>query len=286
MSTLNNQQPVKIRPFLSNLLIYLVLIVATIIILLPMFWMVSTSFKLLRDTFKLPPIWWPDYFTLVNFKRVFEVVPFAQMMFNSVKVATLATIGQIISCTLGGYAVARMHFLGRQTTFMVILATMMVPYQVVMIPIFIIMTKLGWVNTHTALILPAFLGSAFGIFLMRQFFMTLPIELEDAARIDGANPAQIFYYIVLPISRPAITALAALTFTNYWNDLLTPLIYLSKMELMTMPVGISFFKGLHSTEWNLLMAGALLNILPAAIIFLIANKQLVSGIAIGSGIKG
>jgi multiple sugar transport system permease protein len=286
MSILNIKQPVKIRPFLSNLLIYLVLIVATIIILLPMFWMVSTSFKLLRDTFKLPPVWWPDYFTLVNFKRVFEVVPFAAMMFNSVKVATLATIGQVISCTLGGYAVARMHFVGRQTTFLVILATMMVPYQVVMIPIFIIMTKLGWVNTHTALILPAFLGSAFGIFLMRQFFMTLPIELEDAARIDGANPAQIFLYIVLPISRPAITALAALTFTNYWNDLLTPLIYLSKMELMTMPVGISFFKGLHSTEWNLLMAGALLNILPAAIIFLIANKQLVSGIAIGSGIKG
>jgi multiple sugar transport system permease protein len=286
MSILNIKQPVRIRPLLSNLLIYLVLVVATIIILLPMFWMVSTSFKLLRDTFKLPPVWWPDYFTLVNFKRVFEVVPFAAMMFNSVKVATLSTIGQVISCTLGGYAVARMHFVGRQTTFMVILATMMVPYQVVMIPIFIIMTKLGWVNTHTALILPAFLGSAFGIFLMRQFFMTLPIELEDAARIDGANPLQIFYYIVLPISRPAITALAALTFTNYWNDLLTPLIYLSKMELMTMPVGISFFKGLHTTEWNLLMAGALLNILPAAIIFLIANKQLVSGIALGSGIKG
>jgi multiple sugar transport system permease protein len=286
MSLLKITRPIKVRPLLSNILIYFVLIVATIIVLLPMFWMVSTSFKLLRDTFKYPPVWWPDYFTLINFKRVFEVVPFAQMMFNSIKVASLATLGQVISCTLGGYAVARMHFVGRQTTFLVIMATMMVPYQVVMIPIFIIMKNLGWVNTHTALILPAFLGSAFGIFLMRQFFMTLPIELEDAARMDGANPVQIFYYIVLPISRPAITALAALSFTNYWNDLLTPLIYLSKMELMTMPVGISFFKGLHSTEWNLLMAGALLNILPAAIIFLIANKQLISGIAIGSGIKG
>jgi multiple sugar transport system permease protein len=286
MNLLNAAKPIKVRPLLSTILVYGVLIVSTIIILLPMFWMVSTSFKLLRDTFKYPPMWWPNYFTLINFKRVFEVVPFAQMMFNSVKVASLATLGQVISCTLGGYAVARMHFVGRRTTFLVILATMMVPYQVVMIPIFIIMKNLGWVNTHTALILPAFLGSAFGIFLMRQFFMTLPIELEDAARMDGANPVQIFYYIVLPISRPAITALAALSFTNYWNDLLTPLIYLSKMELMTMPVGISFFKGLHTTEWNLLMAGALLNILPAAIIFLIANKQLVSGIALGSGIKG
>jgi multiple sugar transport system permease protein len=286
MSLLKNQEPIKFRPLLGNMLIYFILIVATVIMLLPMFWMVSTSFKLLSDTFKYPPVWWPHYFTLNNFKRVFDVVPFAQMMFNSVKVSSLATLGQVISCTLGGYAVARMHFVGRRTVFLVILATMMVPYQVVMIPIFIIMKNLGWVDTHTALIVPAFLGSAFGIFLMRQFFMTLPIELEDAARIDGANPVQIFYYIVLPISRPAITALAALSFTNYWNDLLTPLIYLSKMELMTMPVGISFFKGLHTTEWNLLMAAALLNILPAAIIFLIANKQLISGIAIGSGIKG
>jgi multiple sugar transport system permease protein len=286
MSLSKIAKPIKVRPLLGNVVIYFILVVATIVMLLPMFWMVSTSFKKLSDTFKYPPIWWPDYFTLDNFKRVFDVVPFAQMMFNSVKVSTLATLGQVISCTLGGYAVARMHFVGRRTVFLVILATMMVPYQVVMIPIFIIMKNLGWVDTHTALIVPAFLGSAFGIFLMRQFFMTLPIELEDAARIDGANPVQIFYYIVLPISRPAITALAALSFTNYWNDLLTPLIYLSKMELMTMPVGISFFKGLHTTEWNLLMAAALLNILPAAIIFLIANKQLISGIAIGSGIKG
>lgn len=286
MSLLKIEKPIKVRPLLGNILIFFVLIVATIIMLLPMFWMVSTSFKKLSDTFKYPPIWWPNYFTLDNFRRVFDVVPFAQMMFNSLKVSSFATVGQVISCTLGGYAVARMHFVGRRTIFLVILATMMVPYQVVMIPIFIIMKNLGWVNTHTALIVPAFLGSAFGIFLMRQFFMTLPIELEDAARIDGANPVQIFYYIVLPISRPAITALAALSFTNYWNDLLTPLIYLSKMELMTMPVGISFFKGLHTTEWNLLMAAALLNILPAAIIFLIANKQLISGIAIGSGIKG
>jgi multiple sugar transport system permease protein len=156
----------------------------------------------------------------------------------------------------------------------------------VMIPIFIIMRWLGWVDTHNALILPTFLGGAFGIFLMRQFFLTLPTELEDAAKIDGANTLQIFLYIILPLSRPAITALAVLSFTGFWNDLLTPLIYLNKMELMTMPVGISFFKGLHSTEWNLLMAAALLNILPAAILFLITQRQLISGISLSSGIKG
>ncbi len=265
---------------------YVFLTAAVLVLLLPMFWMVSTAFKLYSDTFRIPPMWVPPYLTLDNFKRVFVVVPFGNMMFNSVKVAALATVGQVISCSLAGYAVARLRFKGRRQLFLVILATMMVPYQVVMIPIFIIMKNLGWVNTHTALILPAFLGGAFGIFLMRQFFLTLPDELEDAARIDGANPLQIFVYVILPLSRAALTALAALSFTNFWNDLLTPLIYLSKMELMTMPVGISFFKGLHSTEWNLLMAAALLNILPAAIIFLFTQKQLVSGIALSSGIKG
>ncbi len=275
-----------LRQRLGTLGTYLLLILAAGLMLLPMFWMVSTAFKLYRDTFRLPPMWIPPYFTLDNFKRVFTVVPFGPMMFNSVKVATLGTLGQVISCTLGGYAVARMRFFGRQPLFLVILATLMVPYQVVMIPVFVIMKNLGWVNTHTALIAPAFLGGAFGIFLMRQFFLTLPNELEDAARMDGANPWQIFVYIILPISRPALTALAALSFTAFWNDLLTPLIYLSKMELMTMPVGISFFKGLHSTEWNLLMAAALLNIIPAAIIFLLTQRQLISGIALSSGIKG
>jgi multiple sugar transport system permease protein len=260
--------------------------VAAAVVLIPIFWMVSTAFKLYRDTFKIPPMLFPPYFSLANFQRVFLVVPFGPMMFNSLKVATLGTLGQVLSCTLAGYAIARMRFVGRQPLFLVILATMMVPYQVVMIPIFIIMTKLGWVNTHTALIVPAFLGGAFGIFLMRQFFLTLPNELEDAARIDGANPLQIFSYVILPLARPALTALAALSFTSFWNDLLTPLIYLSKMERMTMPVGISFFKGMHSTEWNLLMAAALMNIIPAAIIFLLTQRQLVSGIALSGGIKG
>ena len=286
MSEVAYQPRTNWSKILSALAVYLALLVAGAVILLPILWMVSTAFKLYRDTFRIPPMWFPPYFSLDNFKRVFLVIPFGQMMFNSLKVASLGTLGQVISCTLGGYAVARMRFVGKQPLFLVLLATMMVPYQVVMIPIFIIMKNLGWVNTHTALIVPAFLGGAFGIFLMRQFFLTLPNELEDAARIDGANPLQIFGYVILPLARPALTALAALSFTSFWNDLLTPLIYLGKMEMMTMPVGISFFKGLHSTEWNLLMAAALLNIIPAAIIFLVTQRQLVSGIALSGGIKG
>jgi len=271
---------------ITNVGIYGGLTLAAIVMMLPMFWMLSTAFKVFRDTFLIPPLWIPGYLNFSNFVHVFQVVPFANMMLNSIKVATLATLGQVISCTMGGYAIARMRFFGKNIIFLVILATMMVPYQVVMIPIFIIMKQLGWVNSHNALIFPAFLGGAFGIFLIRQFFMTLPNELEDAAKVDGANPWQIFTKIILPISKPAIIALATLSFTTYWNDLLTPLIYLNKMEIMTMPVGISFFKGMHTTEWNLLMAAALLNILPAALIFLFTQKYLVKGISLSSGIKG
>src|SRR5258708_272883 len=274
------------RGWAGNTVTYVFLICAALIMLLPMFWMVSTAFKLYRDTFRIPPMWIPPYFTLMNFERVFSVVPFGTMMVNSLKVALLGTLGQLVSCTLAGYAIARLRFIGRGALFLIILATMMVPYQVVMIPIFVIMKSLGWVNSHNALIIPTFLGGAFGTFLMRQFFLTLPNDLEDAAKIDGPTAFQIFLYIILPLSRPALTALAALSFTAFWNDLLTPLIYLSKMELMTMPVGISFFKGLHSTEWNLLMAAALLNILPAAILFLITQRQPISGIALCRGIKG
>src|SRR5690349_15103922 len=232
MNTQPSQSQGRLTP--GNALTYLFLIVAAFILLVPMFWMVSTAFKLYRDTFRQPPMWIPPYFTLANFDRVFSVVPFGTMMVNSLKVAGLSTLGQVISCSLAGYAVARLRFVGRNALFLVILATMMVPYQVVMIPIFVIMKSLGWVNTHNALILPAFLGGAFGTFLMRQFFLTLPNDLEDAAKIDGANPLQVFLYVILPLSRPALTALAALSFTGFWNDLLTPLIYLSKMELMTM----------------------------------------------------
>jgi len=271
---------------LVNIAVYGLLIVAAIIMMLPMMWMVSTAFKKYRDTFLIPPMWIPPYFSLQNFTNVFEIVPFANMMFNSLKVAILSTLGQVISCTMAGYAIARMKFFARNTIFLVILATMMVPYQVVMIPIFIIMKNIGWVNSHNALIFPSFLGGAFGIFLMRQYFMTLPNELEDAARVDGANPWQIFWEIILPNSKPALIALATMSFTNYWNDLLSPLIYLNKMELMTMPVGSSLFKGMHGTEWNLLMAAALLNIIPAALIFLFTQKYLVEGISLSSGIKG
>lgn len=262
------------------------LIAAVLLVSVPFYWMTVTALKPFADIFANPPKWIPDPVDFTAFRRVFAVLPFATLMFNSAKIAALGTIGQLISCSLAGYAVARLSFFGRRPLFFAILLSMLVPYQVVMIPIFVIMKNLGLIDNQLALIIPNFLGGALGIFLMRQFFMTLPRELEDAAKIDGANPFQIFLWVILPLSRPALTALAVISFTALWNDLLTPLIFLSKTELQTLPVGISTFTGQHGTEWNLLMAAALLSILPALLIFLVAQRQLVSGIALGSAVKG
>jgi len=274
------------RARLGGLATHVGLLLAVAVVLIPFYWMTITAFKPFADIFAIPPKWLPTSLDTTAFQRVFDAIPFAAMMMNSLKIAVLGTIGQVISCSLAGYAIARLDFLGRQPLFLAILLSMLVPYQVVMIPIFIIMKNLGLINDHLALIGPMYLGGALGIFLMRQFFMTLPRELEDAAKVDGANPMQVFLRIILPLSRPALTALAAISFTTLWNDLLTPLIFLNTTELQTMPVGMSFFKGQHGTEWNLLMAAAVLNVIPAAIIFLITQKQLVSGISVGSGVKG
>lgn len=275
-----------VRARLAGLATHALLIAVATVVLVPLYWMTVTAFKPFADIFAIPPKWLPESLDFSAFARVFKVIPFDTMMFNSVKIALLGTIGQLVSCSLAGYAVARLPFFGRRPLFIAILLSMLVPYQVVMIPIFVIMKNLHLINDHLSLILPTYLGGAFGIFLMRQFFMTLPRELEDAARIDGANPFQVFVRIILPLSRPALTALAVISFTTIWNDLLTPLIFLSKTSLQTMPVGMSFFKGQHGTEWNLLMAAAVLNVIPAAIIFLVTQRQLVSGISLGSAVKG
>jgi len=275
-----------VRKRLAGLATHAFLIAIAGVVLVPFYWMTVTAFKPFVDIFAIPPKWLPASLDFTAFARVFKVIPFETMMFNSVKIAALGTIGQLVSCSLAGYAVARLPFFGRRPLFIAILLSMLVPYQVVMIPIFVIMKNLHLIDNQLSLILPTYLGGAFGIFLMRQFFMTLPRELEDAAKIDGANPFQVFIRIILPLSRPALTALAVISFTTLWNDLLTPLIFLSKTELQTMPVGMSFFVGEHGTEWNLLMAAALLSVIPAAIIFLATQRQLVSGISIGSGVKG
>ena len=208
------------------------------------------------------------------------------MFFNSWEISILATLGALVSSAMAAYAFARLKFWGRDQLFIVMLATMMVPAQVTMIPVFIIMHRLGWIDTHLPLIVPNWVGWAFGIFLMRQFFLQISSEMEDAAKIDGANAFQIFIRIFVPLSKPVLATLAVFAFLYTWNDLLGPIIYLTTQEKMTLTVGIATFKGFQYNRFDLFMAGALISVVPILIIFVIAQKYFVRGITISGGLKG
>jgi multiple sugar transport system permease protein len=258
---------------------YTLLLILTAVMLGPFVWMLSVSLQGQGDVFRTPPLWIPDPPRFSNYAEIMESMPFARFIYNSVKVAGLATIGQLVSCSLAAYAFARMRFRGSGFLYMVLLATMMIPAQVTMIPSFMIMRFLGWIDSHNALIVPAFFGGAFGTFLLRQFFATIPQELEDAARIDGAGRFRIFWQIFLPLSKPALATLALFTFMAYWSDLLGPVIYLSSTEKMTLTVGLANLQaGAMATRYDLLMAGALVSIVPMLVLFVVAQKWFVRGI--------
>ncbi|NLC43390.1 MAG: carbohydrate ABC transporter permease [Clostridiales bacterium] len=253
--------------------------------IIPFVWMISTALKSRGELFVYPPVWIPEKLQWVNFLTVFETLPFGQFFLNSMKVALLQTAGTLISCSSAAYAFARLRFWGKEALFAIVLLTMMIPGQVTMIPVFIIMRFLGWYDTHLPLWVPSFFGSAFGIFLLRQFFSTLPTELDDAAKIDGCNYLQIFCNIYLPLSKPALATLAVMTFMGSWNNLLGPVIYLKTIDKLTLTVGLTFFQGQYVTDYTLLMAGSLISIMPILILYVIAQKYFVRGIAL-TGIKG
>ncbi len=258
---------------------YVLLLFLAVVMTGPFLWMLSASLQGQGDVFRVPPRWIPDPPRFSNYSEIMERMPFTRFFFNSVKIASLATIGQVLSCSLAAYAFARMRFRGSSVLYIVLLATMMIPAQVTMIPSFMIMRFLGWIDSHNALIVPAFFGGAFGTFLLRQFFATIPQELEDAARIDGAGKFRIYWQIILPLSRPALVTLGLFTFMTYWGDLLGPVIYLSSAEKMTLTVGLANLQaGAMATRYDLLMAGALVSIVPMLVLFVVAQKWFVRGI--------
>jgi len=270
-----------IRVVLSHAL----LIAGAVVMIIPFIWMLSSSLKPAGDVFLFPPQWVPNPPQWDNYPQTFQIVPFAQFGANSLEVAVLSTVGAIFSCSTAAYCFARMRFPGRDLIFLVLLGTLMVPGQVTMIPIFLIMRSLGWINTLYPLIVPQFLAGAFGVFLLRQFFLTIPTELEDAARIDGAGDFGIYTRIFLPLSKPALATLGVFVFLFEWNDLLGPVIYLNDQNKMTLPVGLTFFQGEYATNWNLLMAGSLISLIPILLLFAAAQRYFVQGIVM-SGIKG
>jgi len=225
-----------------------------------------------------------DLITFENYLETFAVVPFGRFYLNSLFVATATTVIQILTGALAAYAFARLRFKGRDTLFLLYLATLMIPFQVTMIPNFILMRYLRWYNTYQALILPAAF-SVFSTFLMRQYFMSLPMDLDEAARMDGASSWRIWAQIILPLSGPVVATLAIFNFQASWNDFLWPLIITNSETMRTIPIGLSSFQGQYSTEWHLLMAGSVVALLPVLIIYIIGQNWFVRGIAL-SGMGG
>lgn len=265
-------------------LLYIVLILIAVIMVVPFLWMLSTSLKTQYDAVKIPPVWIPDPPQWENYVKLFTEQPMFQFMLNTIKIVFFVVLGQLFFSSLAAYSFARISFKGRNVVFFFYIATLMVPGQVTMIPTYLMFAKAGLTDNHLALILPAFF-SAFGVFLLRQFFMSLPRELEEAAEIDGCNPFMTYWRIMLPLVVPAMLTLGVFTLMNTWNDYMGPLIYLSSPEKYTMTLGIAYFKGVYTTQWNLVMAGSIVSVVPILIAYLCAQKYFIEGIAF-SGVKG
>jgi len=270
---------------IERILGYATLIAVAALFVLPLYWMLGTALKTPTQTFALPPEWIPNPIAWNNFAEVFAEVPFGRFIINSFILVALNVIGELVAVSLVAYGFARLRFPGRSVLFLLMLSTLMIPYHVTLVPRFILFSKLGWVNTYLPLFVPAFTGSSFLIFLVRQYMMSIPYDLDEAAYIDGANWFDVFWRIILPLSRPALMLVIVFTFVGVWNDFLQPLIYLNDPELFTVSLGLSFFQGTRETNWNLLMAGSLMATIPPLLLFFFAQRQLIGGISI-EGLKG
>ena len=259
----------------------------------PFFWMILTSLKTRSEVFATPPSLLPIVAQWHNYPDMWTSLPFASFFVNSIKLATLNTLGQLLTCSMAAFAFAALRFRFREPLFALLLVTLIIPFQVVLVPNFILYRLLphptsasgNWIGTQEPLWVGAFLGGAFGTFLLRQFFLAIPRELGDAARVDGANPWQIYRHIYMPLAKPALATLAIFTFMWSWNDLIDPIIYLREIESFTVTAGLSLFQGQYVGRWPLLMAGALVSVLPMIVLFIVAQRHFVRGIAM-TGIKG
>ena len=258
---------------------------AGIVVGVPVGWVVLTAFKERLQIFAWPPVYWPNPIRWQNFAEVLQKIPFMRFAANSLFLSVTNIIGRLFSCSIVGYSFARLRFPGRNALFMLLLSTLMLPGQVTLIPTFVVFQRLGWVGTYLPLIVPAFFGHAFFIFLMRQYIMTIPSDLDEAARIDGASTWSVFARVILPLCTPPMVLITVLTFLGTWNDFMGPLLYLSEYDSYTIQLGLNMLRGRFNIQWNLIMAGSLMAMLPCVLIFFLTQKYLIGGIA-GVGIKG
>lgn len=268
----------------KKIAVHIILILGSLVMVGPFIWMLLTSVKTLGETSIVPPIIFPSKIQWSNYVEVFTSLPFASFYFNTVLMTGGILIGQLILCSMAGYAFARINFPGRNVLFILFLSVLMIPSQAFLIPQYLLMEKIGWLDSLQALIIPG-VFSAFGTFLMRQFFMTLPKELEESARIDGCNHFQIYWKIMLPLAKPGLIALSITTVLFSWKSLMWPLIVNTSMEKMPLSAGLAYLKGQHVTNYPILMAGSLLALWPVIVIFIFLQRHFIEGISF-TGSKG
>lgn len=273
------------RSLVRSVPAYLVLSCVSALFLIPFVWMLSMSLHDARGAFQIPYRWIPETFQWQNYAEVASLVPFGRYFLNTALITGLVLLGTLFSSSIVAYGFSRMRFRGRDVMFAICLSTMMLPGQVTMIPLYMLFARLGWIDTFYPLIVPAFFGSPFCIFLLRQFFLTIPREYDEAALIDGASRLRIYWSVILPLARPALTTVGVLTFIGTWNDFFGPLIYINSPSRATLTLGLSMLKsqiaGSGMMQWQILMAAAVLVMLPNILVFFFAQKHLVRGIAVG-----
>ncbi len=284
LGDLNWRRPGMVFRILSS---YVILALGALLFLMPLFWMIATSLKQQSEVYVFPPEFFPKTFRWINFLEAwnYQNMHFTLWLFNTAFIAIMVLIAVLLSASLCAYGFARLSFPGRDAWFMMVLASIMLPGQVTLIPLYIFYNKIGWLDTFSPLIIPAFFGGgAINIFLLRQFFKGIPIELEEAAIIDGASRFRIWWQIFLPLSKPVLATVGVFTFQGVWNDFFGPLIFLTSPEKYTLALGINFFKGMYATQIPYMMAMSFLMVIPMMIVFFFAQRQMIRGVIL-SGIK-
>lgn len=271
----------------SQVCLYALLILGAVAFVIPFLWMISTSLKPLNETMSTPPRWMPSKILWENYPEAIEEMRFFwRYAINTIYLCVLTVIGTVLSSAVAAYGFARIEWRGRDAVFILVLATMMIPFPVVMVPVYTLFKELGWIGSFKPLWIPSFLAGAFNVFLLRQFFLTLPKDISEAARIDGANEWQIFWRVILPLARPALIVVALFQFMATWNDFLGPLIYLNEQRDMTLALGLQAFQSKGGgTSWNYLMAASTLIVLPVIVLFFFCQRYFIEGIAT-TGTKG
>lgn len=270
---------------ITRSILMVIMVVMGLTFILPFYWLISTSLKSDAQLFVFPPVLVPSPLMWENFVLATTKIPFLLYLKNTLIIVVATVIGALLSSSLVAYAFARMEWPGKNIWFAVLLATMMIPFPVTMVPLYLVFKRFGWVNTFLPLTVPAFFGNAFFIFLLRQFFLTIPHSLSDAARIDGCSEFRIYWNIILPLVKPALLTVAIFQFQAAWNDFIGPLIYLNSGEMYTLALGIQQFQGLYNSQWQLLMAASTIMTIPVILLFFVAQRYFIQGIVM-TGIKG